>query len=139
MASNTDPIILKLELQEAQAKVNIKKLKQELDRLDGRTNEYKLSVKKLQVEEQKLVKIQGDRVTQNKVLSGSLGTLTKGMHGAGKAAGAATTSVLELGRIVMEGDSKELLEKEDIKEFYLGQKDEGVRGERRWKKKKMWR
>ena len=26
--------------------------------------------------------------------------------------------------------------KEDIKEFYLGQKDEGVRGERRWKKKK---
>ncbi len=73
MASNTDPIILKLELQEAQAKVNIKKLKQELDRLDGRTNEYKLSVKKLQVEEQKLVKIQGDRVTQNKVLSGSLG------------------------------------------------------------------
>ena len=35
--------------------------------------------------------------------------------------------------------AKELLEKEDIKEFYLGQKDEGVRGERRWKKKKMWR
>ena len=29
--------------------------------------------------------------------------------------------------------------KEDIKEFYLGQQDEGVRGERRWKKKKMWR
>ena len=47
--------------------------------------------------------------------------------------------VLELGRIVMEGDSKELLEKEDIKEFYLGQQDEGIRGERRWKKKKMWR
>ena len=47
--------------------------------------------------------------------------------------------VLELGRIVMEGDSKELLNKEDIKEFYLGQQDEGIRGERRWKKKKMWR
>ena len=47
--------------------------------------------------------------------------------------------VLELGRIVMEGNSKELLEKEDIKEFYLGQQDEGIRGERRWKKKKMWR
>ena len=29
--------------------------------------------------------------------------------------------------------------KEDIKEFYLGQQDEGIRGERRWKKKKMWR
>tara|TARA_B110001454_G_C12713214_1_gene431527 strand:+ start:871 stop:1644 length:774 start_codon:yes stop_codon:yes gene_type:complete len=47
--------------------------------------------------------------------------------------------VLELGRIVMEGQSHQLLEKDDIKEFYLGQHDEGVRGERRWKKKKMWR
>ena len=34
--------------------------------------------------------------------------------------------MLELGRIVMEGNSKELLEKEDIKEFYLGQQDEGI-------------
>ena len=32
-----------------------------------------------------------------------------------------------------------LMEKDDIKEFYLGQKDEGVRGQRRWKKKKLWR
>ena len=36
-------------------------------------------------------------------------------------------------------EKEELLEKEDIKEFYLGQQDEGIRGERRWKKKKMWR
>ena len=43
--------------------------------------------------------------------------------------------VLELGRIVMEGNSKELL-KRRYKEFYLGQQDEGIRGERRWKKKK---
>ncbi|HET9207764.1 MAG TPA: ABC transporter ATP-binding protein, partial [Burkholderiaceae bacterium] len=27
----------------------------------------------------------------------------------------------------------------DIREFYLGMKEAGVRGERRWKKKKMWR
>ena len=47
--------------------------------------------------------------------------------------------VLELGRIVMEGNSSELLDKEDIKEFYLGQQDAGIRGEKRWKKKKMWR
>ena len=32
-----------------------------------------------------------------------------------------------------------LREKDDIKEFYLGMKDAGVRGERRWKKKKNWR
>ena len=47
--------------------------------------------------------------------------------------------VLENGRIVMEDTCARLREKEDIKEFYLGMKDEGVRGERRWKKKKTWR
>jgi branched-chain amino acid transport system ATP-binding protein len=47
--------------------------------------------------------------------------------------------VLENGRIVMEDTCARLREKEDIKEFYLGMKDAGVRGERRWKKKKNWR
>lgn len=47
--------------------------------------------------------------------------------------------VLENGRIVMEDPCDKLREKEDIREFYLGMKDAGVRGERRWKKKKTWR
>jgi len=47
--------------------------------------------------------------------------------------------VLENGRIVMEDTCAVLREKDDIKEFYLGMKEEGVRGERRWKKKKTWR
>jgi branched-chain amino acid transport system ATP-binding protein len=47
--------------------------------------------------------------------------------------------VLEVGRIVMEDTCARLMEKEDIKEFYLGVKDTGVRGTRRWKRKKMWR
>jgi branched-chain amino acid transport system ATP-binding protein len=47
--------------------------------------------------------------------------------------------VLENGRIVMEDTCERLREKEDIKEFYLGMKDSGVRGERRWKKRKTWR
>ncbi|MBL8325784.1 MAG: ABC transporter ATP-binding protein [Rubrivivax sp.] len=47
--------------------------------------------------------------------------------------------VLENGRIVMEDKCAVLREKEDVKEFYLGMKDAGVRGERRWKKKKTWR
>ena len=47
--------------------------------------------------------------------------------------------VLENGRIVMEDTCANLREKDDIKEFYLGLKDDGVRGERRWKKKKTWR
>jgi branched-chain amino acid transport system ATP-binding protein len=47
--------------------------------------------------------------------------------------------VLENGRIVMEDTCAHLREKVDIKEFYLGMKEAGVRGERRWKKKKTWR
>jgi branched-chain amino acid transport system ATP-binding protein len=47
--------------------------------------------------------------------------------------------VLENGRIVMEDSCDRLREKDDIKEFYLGIKEQGVRGERRWKKKKTWR
>ncbi|KAF4530223.1 hypothetical protein B566_EDAN018385 [Ephemera danica] len=47
--------------------------------------------------------------------------------------------VIETGRIVMEDSCERLREKDDIKEFYLGMKETGVRGERRWKKKKNWR
>jgi branched-chain amino acid transport system ATP-binding protein len=47
--------------------------------------------------------------------------------------------VLEVGRIVMADTCERLLQKEDIKEFYLGIKDQGARGQRRWKKRKTWR
>jgi branched-chain amino acid transport system ATP-binding protein len=47
--------------------------------------------------------------------------------------------VLEVGRIVMEDSAARLREKEDVKEFYLGMKTAGVRGSRRWKKRKTWR
>jgi branched-chain amino acid transport system ATP-binding protein len=47
--------------------------------------------------------------------------------------------VLELGRIVMEDTCERLLEKDDIREFYLGLKESSVRGTRRWKRKKTWR
>jgi branched-chain amino acid transport system ATP-binding protein len=47
--------------------------------------------------------------------------------------------VLEVGRVVMADTTARLLEKEDIKEFYLGIKESSVRGTRRWKRKKTWR
>ena len=47
--------------------------------------------------------------------------------------------VLEVGRIVMADTCARLMEKEDIKEFYLGIKEQGARGKRRWKKRKTWR
>ncbi len=47
--------------------------------------------------------------------------------------------VMETGRIVMEDSSARLQNATDIQEFYLGMKDEGVRGRRRWKQRKTWR
>ncbi len=47
--------------------------------------------------------------------------------------------VMELGRIVMAGDAKKLMESKDIQEFYLGVQEETQRGQKRWKQKKTWR
>ena len=47
--------------------------------------------------------------------------------------------VLEVGRIVMADRCARLMQSADIQEFYLGAKEAGARGERRWKKRKIWR
>ena len=47
--------------------------------------------------------------------------------------------VMEVGRIVMEDPCERLKSATDVQEFYLGMKDEGVRGKRRWKQRKTWR
>jgi branched-chain amino acid transport system ATP-binding protein len=47
--------------------------------------------------------------------------------------------VLEGGRIVLDGSGERLKSNEDVKEFYLGIRDAGVRGVRRWKRRKQWR
>jgi branched-chain amino acid transport system ATP-binding protein len=47
--------------------------------------------------------------------------------------------VLEIGRVVMNDTCERLMHSKDIQEFYLGAKEAGARGERRWKKKKTWR
>ena len=47
--------------------------------------------------------------------------------------------IMEAGRIVMEDTCEKLKQSPDIKEFYLGFKDGGQRGTRRWKQRKTWR
>ena len=47
--------------------------------------------------------------------------------------------ILELGRFVMDAPCEKLRQNDDVKEFYLGLKNQGVRGERRWKRTKKWR
>ncbi len=47
--------------------------------------------------------------------------------------------IMENGRVVMEDTCERLSNATDVQEFYLGMKDEGVRGQRRWKQRKTWR
>jgi branched-chain amino acid transport system ATP-binding protein len=49
--------------------------------------------------------------------------------------------ILESGRVVMEGDAKDLRENPDVKEFYLGMSDEGrksFRDVRSYRRRKRW-
>lgn len=46
--------------------------------------------------------------------------------------------VMEVGRIVLEGASERLRAHPDVRDFYLGIKRDGVRGEQRWKRRKSW-
>lgn len=48
--------------------------------------------------------------------------------------------ILENGRFVMKDKSSELLEDENVKEFYMGvRSEESAKGYQRWKRKKVWR
>ncbi|MGE3992806.1 ABC transporter ATP-binding protein [Pseudorhodoplanes sp.] len=47
--------------------------------------------------------------------------------------------VLELGRVVLGDTGARLRANPDVQEFYLGVKDAGLRGVRRWKRRKTWR
>lgn len=47
--------------------------------------------------------------------------------------------VMELGRIVLTGESSELKESRDIQEFYLGANQNSQLNQKRWKNRKTWR
>ncbi len=47
--------------------------------------------------------------------------------------------VMEIGRIVLGGQSEKLLASADIQEFYLGVQADSQRGQKRWKRRKTWR
>ena len=48
--------------------------------------------------------------------------------------------ILENGRFVMKGPSRELMEDKDVQEFYMGiRSEESAKGYQRWKRKKRWR
>ena len=95
--ADDNTIILKLQLEEAQSKVKIKKLNQDLNELDGRTKEYRESVAKLNLEEQKLI---NTRKKLSQATTELIGDNKQGLNGISKASGGATAAAMELGRVV---------------------------------------
>ncbi len=100
MENKLDPILISIKTDAQEVSQKISRLKESLKGLDKRRTTTKNKIRELNEEVAKLNILRGKAVARNKELSGSLGNLTKGMHGADKATGAATTSVLELGRVV---------------------------------------
>ena len=48
--------------------------------------------------------------------------------------------ILENGRFVLKGKSSDLLNDDNVKEFYMGvRSSESAKGYQRWKRKKVWR
>jgi len=100
MAAEDKTILVKIEVQEAQAKVNIKKLESSIKSLDGRTKEYTLAIKKLAAEEIKLQEIQSKKIQLNNQQATSNKQLASSVQGVSKSSGAASAATLELGRAI---------------------------------------
>jgi branched-chain amino acid transport system ATP-binding protein len=47
--------------------------------------------------------------------------------------------IMELGRVVLSGTATALAANPDVREFYLGIREGGIRGQRRWRRRKIWR
>lgn len=47
--------------------------------------------------------------------------------------------IMELGRIALADTCEKLHDNPDVREFYLGVKEGGIRGKRRWRRRKTWR
>ena len=92
MADSEKVIKLKLEVAEAQANANIKKLQNSLEKLDGRTKEYTLTTRRLRLERQKLSDLRSQMTASNQQMTASMKESTS-------ATGASTAASLELGRV----------------------------------------
>ena len=93
MADSDKVILLKIEVAQAQANANIKKLEASLNNLDGRTKEYTLTLKKLQLERAKLNELRNRN-------SKSISKHADELKNANKQTGAATSATLEFGRVL---------------------------------------
>ena len=98
MADKT--VIIRLDVQEAGASAQIQKLNTDLSKLTQGTNEYDLVLKKIALQEDRLIKIQAKRaVVQGDVLQ-STEKVSKSLVKQKDTTGAATSATLEFGRVL---------------------------------------
>jgi hypothetical protein len=93
MADSDKVILLKIEVAQAQANANIKKLEKSIESLDGRTKEYRLTLKKLQLERAKYSELRA-RDTKATIKHADV------LKNANLQTGAATSATLEFGRVL---------------------------------------
>jgi hypothetical protein len=93
MADSDKVILLKIEVAQAQANANIKKLEKSIESLDGRTKEYRLTLKKLQLERAKYAELRA-RDTKATIKHADV------LKNANLQTGAATSATLEFGRVL---------------------------------------
>ena len=100
MADSDKVILLKIELDKAQASANIEKLKNSLKELDGRKREARVVSRKLRLEEAKLANLRLRSSKSIDTQAKSIQKLTKVQREGKTAVGASTSATLELGRVL---------------------------------------
>jgi len=100
MADSDKVILLKIELDKAQASANIEKLKNSLKELDGRKREARVVSRKLRLEEAKLANLRLRSSKSIDTQANSIQKLTKVQKEGKTAVGASTSATLELGRVL---------------------------------------
>ena len=100
MADSDKVILLKIELDKAQASANIEKLKNSLRELDGRKREARVVSRKLRLEEAKLANLRLRSSKSIDTQAKSIQKLTKVQKEGKTAVGASTSATLELGRVL---------------------------------------
>ena len=98
MADKT--VIIRLDVQEAGAISSINALNNSLSGLDKTSEEYAEVLRKIQVEETRLSKIQASRVSSQNNVSKAQASVTKSLNSQTDATGSATAATMELSRIV---------------------------------------
>ena len=93
-------VIIKLDVQEAGASAQIQKLNTDLSKLTQGTNEYDLVLKKIAIQEDRLINIQNKRATAQGNVLGATNQATKSLKKQKDATGAATAATLEFGRAI---------------------------------------